>query len=155
VRQAALLLLLTLAACACHKQPSMYSYWAPKPPAPFNKEYPAYLPDRIDGSYQGTASLIKIRNVDLRRTYWYRPKVDDQICPHTTYGVIEIGDHVLYYSYAPNLIFAAPVKNDGTVTQTIGTSTLTGKVKHDWLNFSIVTPLCTTKFSGEFKLNHS
>ena len=69
--------------------------------------------------------------------------------------MIEIGDHVLYYSYAPNLIFAAPVKNDGTIAQTIGTSSLTGKVKHDWLNFSIVTPLCTTKFTGEFKLNHS
>jgi hypothetical protein len=155
VRTAFALLLLPLAACAAHKQPANYSYWAPKPPAPWNRHYPSYVPNRIDGSYQGTATLIKVSRVDLRHTYWYRPKVSDDVCPHTTYGVVEIGDHTLYYSYAPNLVFAAPVSATGAIAQTVEGSTLTGQVKQGTLTFNIVTPLCTTRFSGDYKLNHS
>jgi hypothetical protein len=155
VRTAFAFLLLPLAACAAHKQPSNYSYWAPKPPPAWNKKYPSYVPDRVDGSYQGTAALIKAYSADLRHTYWYRPKVDDEVCPHTTYGVVEIGDRTLYYSYAPNLVFAAPVASNGAITQTVDGSTLTGQVMHGTLTFSIVTPLCTTRFNGGYKLNHS
>ncbi len=155
MRIALAFLLLPLAACAGHPQSSNYSFWAPRPPAPWNKKYPAYVPDRVDGSYQGTATLVKAYRVDLRHTYWHRPKVDDEVCPHTTYGIVEIGDHTLYYSYAPNLEFAAPVTSAGAIAQTVGTSTLTGQVKQGTLTFSIVTPLCTTRFSGGFKLNHS
>ena len=152
MRIAACLLLLPLAACA-QKHPSMYRYWTPAPVAARTATGVAYVPDRINGSYQGTAYLTSAPNLHPP-AYWKHPRVDDAVCPHTTYGVIYISDHVLTYAYAPNLAFAAPVASDGTITQTLGSATLSGAVRHARLTFNVVTPLCTTRFFGSYKLNH-
>jgi hypothetical protein len=150
VRLAACLLLLALSACA-QKPAPMYSYWHPAPAAQSGGL--AYTPDRIDGSYQGTVYLTSTPN--LTRGHWWRaPKIDDEVCPHTTYGIIEIGDHVMTYAYAPNLIFSVPVTQDGAFSQTIGTARLIGKVHDGRLTFNLYTPLCTSRFFGDFKLNH-
>jgi hypothetical protein len=154
VRIAVCLLLLPLAACDTPSRPN-YAFWAPKT---YQAEQIAaakiYAPDRIDGSYQGTAYLTSAPNMD-RYHWWRRPKVSDELCPRTTAGVVEIDSHTLYYAFTPGLSFAAPVAADGTIVQTLGDAKLSGKVRHDRLTFNIVTPVCTSRFFGDFKLNHS
>ena len=113
-----------------------------------------YVPDRIDGSYQGTLYLTSYPGM-IPHHWWQRPRVDSALCPHTTYGVVEIGDHALYYDYAPSLTFNVPIQADGTLHQTIGTSSINGKVAHDRLTFDVATPVCTSRFFGRYKLNHS
>jgi hypothetical protein len=113
-----------------------------------------YPGDRIDGSYQGTIHLTSTPTTTPSH-WWRRPTISDETCPHRTYGIAEIADHTLYYTYAPNLIFNVPVANDGTLQEAVANATLTGKVGLGHLTFQIVTPVCTSKFFGDFKLNHS
>ncbi len=154
------LLLLPLAACAGQGRPS-YSYWQPgthrtmaSAQGMAGGRNPAYVPDLIDGSYQGTAYLTSAPGTTAR-SWWSRPQVADEVCPHTTMGVVEIDQRLLTYAYAPDLIFTPTVAADGTIAQTIGDAMFSGKVAHNRLTFNVVTPICTTRFFGHYKLNHS
>ncbi len=155
---AAALCLLTLSACVDPNRPA-YTYWqrGPYHPAPIsmpNGQGGIYKPDLIDGSYQGTAYLTSAPNLTVN-TYWHRPLISSEICPRTTTGVVEIDGGILTYAFNPNLIFSPTVGPDGSLYQQIGESTLWGKVQHGRLSFNVVTPLCTLRFFGSYKGNHS
>ena len=113
-----------------------------------------YAPDRVDGSYRGWAYLTSAPDLKPHR-WWAKSHIDSAICPHTTFGVFEVGDRTLYYAYAPNLIFSAPVATDGSIRQVLGSSSLNGSIAHNRLRIDIRTPVCTTRFYGHFELNHS
>ncbi len=157
-RFSAILCLLTLAACVDAHRPS-YTYWQHGPYHPPPISLPDgrnahYMPDRIDGSYQGTAYLTSAPNLTLRH-WWHKALISSEVCPNTTMGVVEIDGGMLTYAFNPNLIFSPMVGKDGSFYQQVGEATMWGKVKNDRLSFNVVTPLCTLRFFGNYKDNHS
>ena len=87
--------------------------------------------------------------------WWQRPQVDSRAVPAYHYGIVEIGDHVLYYDYAPALTFNVAVKTDGTLHQRIGNLQHRRQDRAWPAHLRRVTPVCTSHFFGRFKLNHS
>ena len=152
------LCLLILAGCVDPYRPA-YTYWqrGPYHPAPItlpDGSNAHYTPDLIDGSYQGTASLTSAPNL-TERSWWHKALISSETCPTTGIGVIEIASGVLSYAFNPTLIFNPTVGKDGSLYQQIGEATLWGKVKNGRLTFNVTTPLCTLRFFGSYKGNHS
>lgn len=139
MRYAGLLLLCLLAACATG-----------------NKRLDAlpYAQDKVDGSYRGWAWLTSAPDLKPHR-WWQVSHYDSAKCPHTGFGVFEIADRTLNYSYNPHTLFQVPVGADGSLNQVVGQSTLRGSVKNNRLIIEVRTPVCTVRFDGRFYLNHS
>ena len=77
-------------------------------------------------------------------------------CP-TEHGekVVMVGDGVLWYAYAPGQLFTAPVRYDGSINATSGSTTLDGKIDGNHLALKIQSPTCQTSLSMNYIYNHS
>ena len=95
----------------------------------------------FDGSYQGNIS----------QTAQAAPG-----CP-LEHGekVIMVGDGVLWYAYAPNALFTAPVRYDGSINGTSGPVTLVGKIDGNHLAATLQSAGCQTALSMDYIGNHS
>ena len=94
-----------------------------------------------DGSYQG----------DIRQTAATGPG-----CPNE-HGerVLMVGDGVVWYAYTPVTFFAAPIRYDGTIETTSGSTTMTGKITGDDLNLLLKSPNCETRIAMHYIYNRS
>lgn len=137
MRYAGLLLLCLLAACVNG-----------------NKRLDAlpYTYDKVDGSYRG---WMHTWAPTPPHRWWLTNTYDGAKCPHTSFGIFEISDRVLNVSYTPGILFEVPVQADGTLSEVVGKNTLLGSVKKGKLIFTIRTPVCVTRVTGQFYLNHS
>lgn len=108
----------------------------PVPPEPHEPT----MVSLFDGSYQG-----KIRRIGAKT-----PE-----CPANGYGVAEIGDTVLTFSYAPDVIFSIPVTPEGVVQQRIGDTRIEGQIAANHLDMLVTSGQCRTGYQLRYVWNHS
>lgn len=106
-----------------------------------NKVVPATPGELYDGSYQGSATLVRALGPACPR----RP----------SYGVVEIGDAVLVLPYTPELTFSVPVLRDGTMRLEGDGISLRGRIVGNQLGFVVRTPKCETLYRMHYVWNHS
>lgn len=93
---------------------------------------PRNLVNKIDGNYKGPGRLVRASAPG---------------CPPGRFGVVGIGDQTLYFAYAPNIIFVAPVFPDGTLHAVSGGAVLDGVVGNGRLFFTVRTAYCEARYN--------
>ncbi|MBO0710923.1 MAG: hypothetical protein J2P47_06540 [Acetobacteraceae bacterium] len=93
---------------------------------------PRDLVNRIDGNYKGPARLVRASAPG---------------CPPGSFGTVRVGDRTLYFAYAPNIIFIAPVFPDGTLHAVSGGAVLDGVVGGGRLFFTVRTADCDARYN--------
>lgn len=94
--------------------------------------------DRVSGTYKGLQTLVAAQGEQPAR------------CPHPRVGTLEVGDMTLELAYTPNLIFTAPVMPDGSVRSVVGAAVLQGHISNGYAEFTITTPVCSTRFDYRY-----
>lgn len=135
LRTSVCLALLVLALAGCSESDNPVTTFAPPPPVPFRGD-----PHWYDGGYQGREKLVRATIPN---------------CPPTRYGVLEIGDATLYFSYAPDLIFEVPVAADGTLSSVAGPTSLRGRIVGRHLEMTVITTACQTHFDMDMVWNRA
>ena len=97
-------------------------------------------PQHWDGNYQGRAVLVR---------------ASSPACPAAHYGVVEVGDSTLFFSYTPAIIFTTAVKADGTIQGLAGATHLDGKIVNGVLSMTVSNQTCETQYRGTYIWNHS
>ncbi len=96
---------------------------------------PALVPeqwDKIDGNYKGAVVQVAARSPG---------------CPGNSFGKLEIGDLGLFFAYAPDTFFIAPIRSDGTLYAVSGPALLEGTLVEGRLRFTVRTPLCVSRYN--------
>lgn len=95
----------------------------------------------FDGSYQG----------DIEQIAHNGPG-----CPSESgERVIMVGDGVLWYAYAPTVLFTVPIRYDGALSGTSGDAVLDGHIMGNHLDMKVQSPSCQTTISMNYIYNHS
>jgi hypothetical protein len=83
----------------------------------------------INGLYRGQMTLVQDTSPP---------------CPDSARGSLEIGDRKLYFAYAPDVIFVAPISGDGKVHAAVGGYVLDGTMVAGDLDVSVTGPSPTS-----------
>lgn len=93
-----------------------------------------------DGSYQGYIRTTAAKNAS---------------CPDEPgERVLMVGDGVLWYAYTPGILFASPVRYDGSIDNADGETHITGKITGNTLRATVSSPICTTQLKMRYIGNH-
>ena len=100
-----------------------------------SSELPSNQLDRVNGTYKGVITLVEAHNPN---------------CPPTQWGIIDVGDDTLMLPYTPAVIMSVAVQPDGRLHGQAGTTVLDGVLRDGWLNFTVSSPACTSRYNFRY-----
>ena len=98
-------------------------------------ELPKNQLNRVDGTYKGIITLVEAHNPN---------------CPPTQWGIIDVGDSTLMLPYTPAIIMSVAVQPDGRLHGQAGTTVLDGVLRDGWLNFTVSSPACISRYNFRY-----